>query len=328
MPNFLFPEFVKMYRRKLNVNLQNISNNLISIGNVDYLFNNLTNKGNKGGNSVILKLYRVDQINGEKSFDAIIPLAAMKILKFPFEKGFMQKNLFEDVHLRFLNEIQALESCNNITGSSENVINIFEKGECIIEKKLYLFYTMELAEYDLKSFIEEKHSDLQFENKIQLCLELLDGIGQLDRQIFYHRDIKPDNILFVGNSWKIGDLGLVAGKSLDNKVKEEAEFIGPRGWVSPEVMNKHLSENKGFKYVYDCEIDHQSDIFQLGKLFWYIFQHNAPIGNINFFDFNKENERVFWILRKMLHHNKTIRFKNVADIIPLFQKINQECIIN
>ena len=328
MPDIIFPDFVKVYRRKLQVNLQTISDNLISIGNVDYLFNNLTNKGNKGGNSIILKLYNVGESDEDLSFDSINPILALKVMKFPFEKGFKKKNLFEDSHLRFLNEIQALESCNNIAGSSENVITLYDKGECKINNKLYLYYTMEYAKYDLKTFIEDKHNELHFENKIQLCLELLDGIGQLDQRIFYHRDIKPDNILYVGSRWKIGDLGLVAGKDLDYKIKEDAEFIGPRGWVSPEVMNKHLSENKGFKYTYDCEIDHQSDIFQLGKLFWYIFQHNAPIGHINFCDFNKENERVFWIIRKMLHHNKISRFKNVSEIIPLFQKINQECIIN
>jgi serine/threonine protein kinase len=329
MPNFAFPDFIRINRGKLNVNLQDIKKNFISLNGTDYLFNNLTNKGRKGGNSIILKLYKAEDVDDETSFDKCKPVAVLKILKYWFEKGFKKKNLYDDSHLRFLNEIKALEICNSEeTGNSLNVITIYDKGECIINGSNFLFYTMEVAQYDLKSYIESNHEDLYFENKIQLCLELLDGIGQLDRKIYYHRDIKPDNIFFVEDTWKIGDLGLVDGQIIDFKIDETGKFIGPRGWVSPEVMNKYLTQNKGFKYLYDCEIDHQSDIFQLGKLFWYIFQHNAPIGNINFIDFNRENERVFWIIRKMLHHNKKSRFKNVSEIIPLFEKINQECILN
>lgn len=320
-----FPNFIKIDWSKLNVDLAIIHKNFISFDNRDYLFNNLSNEGNKGGNSIILKLYSTDDLADKTNFDDSSPEAILKISKFPFRKGFKNKNILKDTHRRFINEIKALEICSGLT--TNNVITIYDKGECIINNEYYLFYTMEVAQYDLKSFVENRHTELEFDNKVQLCLELLDGINQLNRAVFYHRDIKPDNIFFVGNNWKIGDLGLVDGLDLEYKFEEEGKFIGPRGWASPEVMNKYLSENKGFKYKYDCVIDHQSDIFQLGKVFWYIFQYNAPIGNINFIDFNRENERVFWIIRKMLHHSKEKRFRYASSIIPLFQKISQECMI-
>ncbi|WP_444660075.1 protein kinase domain-containing protein [Flavobacterium columnare] len=328
-----FPDYIKMVKTKfnadiLNIDFENIKNNIININNKEYLFNNLSNYGNKGGNSVILKLYSVDEAADAETYDDVAPIAILKILKFSFKKKqFKSKatNEYTPTHKRFLNEIDALNKCKEL--KNENVIEVYDFGECEINNSYYLFYSMEVADYDLKSYIEEKHDELQFENKVLFCLELLDGINQLDNAIFYHRDIKPDNIFFADGKWKLGDLGLVDGKELHYKFNEEGKFIGPRGWASPEVMNKYLSEKKGFKYNYDCRIDHQSDIFQLGKVFWYIFQYNAPIGNINFHDFNRENERVFWIVRKMLHHSKLRRFNNVSTIIPLFQKINQECII-
>ena len=323
-----FPNFILINDRGvLNIDLIDIKKNYITIDNKEYFFNNLSNDGNKGGNSIILKLYSKDDLTDKKYFEQANPIAILKILKFPFEKKILfkrERNIFHDSHKKFLNEIKALNKCKGF--DNENVIKIYDDGECDLNSKNYLFYTMEVADYDLKSFIENYHNTLYFENKVQLCLELLDGISQIDRAIFYHRDIKPDNIFFVNNVWKLGDLGLVAGKDLDYNFHEEGKFIGPRGWASPEVMNKYLSEKKGFKYKYDCNIDHQSDIFQLGKVFWYIFQYNAPIGYINSLDFNNENNKVFSILLEMLHHSKERRFKNVSEIIPLFQAINQECI--
>src|SRR5690606_22006751 len=143
-------------------------------------------------------------------------------------------NLYSSGHKRFLNEIDALSKCSEL--EKQNVIRIYNSGECEIEDNFYLFYSMEVAKYDLKSFIETNHVNLDFESKVLLCIELLDGVSQLDTAIFYHRDIKPDNIFFVGNTWKIGDLGLVDGQDLDYKFNEEGKFIGPRGWASPEVM--------------------------------------------------------------------------------------------
>lgn len=322
-----FPDYISVGRNKLKeINFIDIHENFITINNKDYLFNNLSNDGNKGGNSIVLKLFNPEDLVDQNSFDEGSAIAILKLLKYPFKKGYKRKNIFYDTHYRFLNEIKALQICAE--KGSINVIEIYDSGECKIDNEYYLFYSMEVAKYDLKSFIENKHSELEFDNKVQLCLELLDGINQLDSSIFYHRDIKPDNIFYVGNTWKIADLGLVDGQDLEYKFDEPGKFIGPRGWASPEVMNKYLSENKGFKFSYDCKIDHQSDIFQLGKVFWYIFQFNAPIGNVNFFDFKRENDKVYWIIKKMLHHYKKRRFKDAREIIPLFQRINQECILS
>jgi serine/threonine protein kinase len=109
--------------------------------------------------------------------------------------------------------------------------------------------------------------------------------------------------------------GLVYAKSQD----EEAEPIGPRGWMSPESMNKYLTEGKGFEHSFPCKIDHQSDIFQLGKVFWYIFQHNAPIGSVKESDFKIRNSKVYSIIKTMLNHSKSKRYKTIDEVIKLLK---------
>lgn len=89
--------------------------------------------------------------------------------------------------------------------------------------------------------------------------------------------------------------------------------------MSPESMNKYLTEGKGFNHKYHCDIDHQSDIFQLGKVFWYIFQHNAPIGSIKETDFLMKKGQLYPIIKTMLNHSKSKRYKDIDEVIKLLK---------
>ena len=91
--------------------------------------------------------------------------------------------------------------------------------------------------------------------------------------------------------------------------------------MSPESMNKYLTEKKGFQYEFDCQIDHQSDIFQLGKVFWYIFQHNAPIGVIKENDFKVRNFILYSVIRTMLNHSKHRRYSDIDEVIKLLKAV-------
>ena len=323
--NFNFPSFITTTNNGIdNIDYENPQNNLITIDKKDYIFKKLTVNGNKGGNSIILKIYSNISIESNEDYsllDDLKPDAILKILKKPFKK-YKGKNIYEYMHKRLLNEIQALKKCKK--KKSTNVIEIYHSGECNIYNNNYLYYTMEVADCDLKEYIENKHKELTFEQKIKFCREILEGIKEIDLYEFYHRDIKPDNIFIVNDKWKIGDLGLVGGRGLDYEIIEKNSFIGPRGWISPEVMNKYLTEDKNFKIKFDCDIDRQSDIFQLGKLFWYIFQHNAPIGTVKLKDFDNEFSEVFPILKTMLNHSKQKRYKTVDEIIPLFKTVEKK----
>jgi len=134
-------------------------------------------------------------------------------------------------------------------------------------------------------------------------------------------DLKPDNIFISNDVWKIGDLGLLSERYDSDEIDVVNEQIGPKGWMSPESMNKYLTEGKGFAYNFPCKIDHQSDIFQLGKVFWYIFQHNAPIGSVNESDFKIRQSQIYSVLKTMLNHSKVKRYKNVDEVIKLLKGV-------
>lgn len=329
--NFTFPEdkvlqygTLRQYSKIDNeetfdlIDIESPRSNQIHINGIDYFLTYLDlSGGNKGGNSIILKMFNAQKINASEPVYGD-PDYILKIHKYK-KKKFADKS-----QKRFEREIQALFKCKK--ENFENVIIIEHSGECSIynqrtkEYDKYLYYTMEFAPYDLKGYIEMNHLSLTIEDKLNLCIELAKGLRELRLLKLYHRDIKPDNIFMNAMGvWKIGDLGLIDDRNINFSLDKIAEPIGPRGWMSPESMNKYLTEGKGFSYKYQCDIDHQSDIFQLGKVFWYIFQHNAPIGSIKENDFLMKKGQIYPIIKTMLNHSKSKRFKDVDEVIKLLK---------
>lgn len=329
---FTFPDNLTQFNGSLknfgangwfnDIDIQRPNDNVIDLDGITYFYTYLTGtSGNKGGNSFILKLYESQFIDVD-NIDYGTPELILKISKF-------KKAKFETrSELRFEQETKALARCNEM--SLQNVVKIYHSGICKIRNShknfydLHQFYTMEFAHTDLKSYIENHHAHLRFEEKLRLCLSLSEGLKELNDLGYYHRDIKPDNIFMIEDEWKIGDLGLVSERDKVDVIDNVAEFIGPRGWLSPEAMNKYLCEGKGFLYQHNCQIDHQSDIFQLGKIFWYIFQYNAPIGSVKEKDFLTKSTTVYSVIKRMLSHSKAKRFSHISEIIYLLNKCEEK----
>ncbi|WP_417859764.1 protein kinase family protein [Winogradskyella sediminis] len=205
---------------------------------------------------------------------------------------------------RFRREIKAFELVQRkrING----VIEYFGSGETEIDGHRFLYIILEKADYDLAKFLSKNNFDFTNGQRVNFCSNIVQNFEQLHKIGIYHRDIKHDNIFCVSGEFKIGDLGLVEFRDKDFSIDYNDEKIGPIGWLSPEATNKMLSNNS-CNHSYDCKIDAKSDIFQLGKLFWYIFQGNLPIGNLTITDSRFEDEEVYNILFSMLQHCKENR---------------------
>lgn len=306
------------------IDIMNPLDNIITIDGTEYCFIYLNDSGkNKGGNSIILKLFEAQNIDTE-NVEYDIPDMILKILKFKNEKTPSK------AEKRFKMEITALKESKE--RNSQNVIEVFHDGVCRVKHlykdryEEYLYYTMEYADSDLKSFIES-NLDLTLEEKIDLCLSLAQGLKELWSLGYYHRDIKPDNIFFVNSVWKIGDLGLLSKREEQSEIDRQNEFVGPRGWLSPEAMNKYLCEENDFPFSYNCIIDHQSDIFQLGRVFWYILQNNNPIGVFRRKDFYIKNEKIYQLIRTMLNYSKSKRYKTIDEVIEILKPIKNQVLI-
>jgi len=303
-----------------NIYIDNeISNNVITIDNIDYYayYVNPEYKNSKGANSIVLVLYQAQNFT---DYENSIP---DQVIKISNKRDYDTKR--SEFNNRFYREIEALEQCKE--RKIHHVVTIYSSGQlsCTAKNRrgedvsyIFPFYTMEYASSDLKNYME--NNNILFCDKINLCLQIANGLRELNDIGFYHRDLKPDNILIFDDTWKIGDLGLIAFRDKDNIYEKKNDFIGPKGWLSPEAMNKYLQSDNN-KYQFDCDIDHQSDIFQLGKVFWYILQGNAPIGNICRSDFFDEHDDIYNVLKYMLNHSKKKRPISIDYVIGELSRI-------
>jgi len=237
----------------------------------------------------------------------------MKVSRFfkPFPAGTDDRNkAIRRRYGRFIGEIDALTRAKD--AGFTNVIEIQHNDILILDRKEFPYYVMEKADSTLKDYILENPS-LDEQDRLSLCMQLLSALRQLHSIEVYHRDIKPENIFMFGIEpegkivWKIGDLGLMASR--DKDYDYVGERIGPFGWISPEVMNKYLTEAKGFGF--DCRIDNLSDIFQLGNVFWFIYQGNVPLGQVLYEDFvcnvEQQKDAIFGVIKDMIQHSKARR---------------------
>ena len=275
------------------------------------------------------KTYLVDYLDAQKktargpnSFNLLLidpygeePERVLKISRFfrPFPGGGNANDRYiRRRYGRFIAEIDALRRARD--ASFSHVVEIYSDGVWDSGGRQFPFYVMEKANSTLQDYVLANPA-MDEQNKLHLCVQLLEGLRELHGIKLYHRDIKPGNIFVFGSPeedgrliWKIADLGLVSGggRSISDDLGER---IGPFGWISPEVMNKYLTEKSNLGF--DCTIDDSSDIFQLGNVFWFIYQGNVPLGQILAEDFvcniAKEKETVFGIIRDMIQYSKTRR---------------------
>ncbi|HET6253249.1 MAG TPA: protein kinase family protein [Puia sp.] len=268
---------------------RDFNNNYIQIDDGDFMLDYLNGRPSKGSSANVFALIDPDEEFTER---------VIKICKSSLEGG---RNRRID---RFNREIKALKLAKN--NSISGIIELIASGILELEGRFFPYIVMEKADEDLGSYLESNHFNFTISQKLTLCITILNAIKQLHSLKIYHRDIKQDNILRVGKEFKIGDLGLIKFQNEDFDIDNRNEKIGPFGWHSPEATNKMLTFKKRIGYEYDCDINYKSDIFQLGKLFWYIFQGNLPIGQLQKDDYRFEAD-IYEVFHLMLQYDKKRR---------------------
>ncbi len=130
-------------------------------------------------------------------------------------------------------ELQGLiryRSCNHPNLLTVHHIDRLDDGS--------IYYTMALADNLADSSDEylpdtlanrlEQRGPLPAECVQQLAEELLGGLEALHRLGLVHRDVKPDNILWIGGRAVLSDIGLVTEA-------DAVSFAGTPGFLSPEL---------------------------------------------------------------------------------------------
>jgi len=175
---------------------------------------------------------------------------AIKVPQFKMEKTMDSTTL-----KRFASEADIWKKLHH-----ENIVNIYDT-----DLKPMPHIVMELMEGgDLEGLM--KNHQFTVEEAVHIMVQILEGISYAHRMATIHRDLKPENILFTSDGVaKITDWGI--GKYMASEgITKTIETKGTLAYSAPEQFDSK-------KYG---KIDWQTDIFQLGILFYKMLTGEKP----------------------------------------------------
>ncbi|CAG8658481.1 15576_t:CDS:2, partial [Dentiscutata heterogama] len=121
---------------------------------------------------------------------------------------------------------------------------------------------------DLRSYLRNHFSELDWPTKIRMAEEISSGVNYLHSSDIVHRDLHDKNILVHDNRLLITDFGLA--KSLGNNAKSISIIAGICAYSDPLYLQSPLLYKRS----------KPSDIYSLGMLFWELSTGVPPFKNI------------------------------------------------
>lgn len=181
---------------------------------------------------------------------------------FDLENGIARKYLRNtssaDKVQRFENELKLLKQISTLKISNiVQVQNVHMSSEKIQDSYI------EMKKYDgsLYDIFEITRGNVKL--SLKLILPIIKALYELSKcsPAIYHRDIKPDNILFEKENETytlfLTDFGTCFLKDGSERITPEIMAIGPRMFIAPEYEVGRV-EN----------VDEKGDIFSIGKVIW------------------------------------------------------------
>jgi len=167
--------------------------------------------------------------------------------------------------LRFQSERQSLALMNHPC-----IAKVFDAGATADGQP---YYVMEYVPGQrITDYCDEKH--LSIRERLELFIQVCEGVQHAHQKAIIHRDLKPANILVVEIDGKptprIIDFGLAKalgplppGESIFTQV---GAFVGTPGYMSPEQA-----------LTFGDDIDTRSDVYSLGVIFYELLAGAPPI---------------------------------------------------
>jgi len=183
-------------------------------------------------------------------------LVAIKVLKRKYKK-------WEDcLELRECRSLQKLheESLLNKPGE-ENIIKL--KQIIFIKKTGTLNLVFEYMKTDLLELMKSREPQKLNEDQIRdIMHQTLLGLSFMHKYGFFHRDMKPENLLLTGNKLKIADFGLAREI---RSVPPYTEYVSTRYYRAPECILQSTNYNSPI------------DIWGIGCIMAEMYLHPQPL---------------------------------------------------
>lgn len=165
-------------------------------------------------------------------------------------------------------ELKGVINYRKITQSAPELLQIYH----VEEDQEHFFYTMEAAdsvsEQDYKPDTlasRLNRAPLPQDEVFGILSAIFAGIKTIHDAGFAHRDIKPDNILFVKGVPKLGDIGLMSALSTMT-----TQLAGTLDYLPPEIRTAEYDESSNPKST------QKNDLYAFGKVIYCAVTGQSP----------------------------------------------------
>src|SRR5258706_8545337 len=182
-----------------------------------------------------------------KAYDTVLRrYVALKLLSSHFRKT-------KEMQERFLREARAAGAIQH-----PNIVTVYDLGD--VDGQLYI--AMELVEGRDLSDIITLREPMALERKLDLVIELLDGLHFAHQRGVIHRDVKPSNVRVMPDGRvKIMDFGIARLQSAD--ASGSGAIVGTPTYMAPEQITNGA-------------ITPATDIFAVGCLLYALLAYHKP----------------------------------------------------
>ncbi len=183
-------------------------------------------------------------------------MVAIKVLKKKYRK------LDQCYELREVQSLQKL--CKESLSSQKGYDNIIKLKEIIFEKKNgKLSLVFEYMETDLYELMKKRSPSRLSEDEIKdITYQMLLGLFHMHKYGFFHRDMKPENLLLTGKKVKIADFGLAREI---RSIPPFTEYVSTRYYRAPECILRSQNYNSPV------------DIWAVGCIMAEMYMHPMPL---------------------------------------------------
>lgn len=188
------------------------------------------------------------------------PLIGRQVAIKAIDLSILPNNERQSYAARFYQEAKAAGNLNH-----PNIVTIHDLGE----SGDMAYIAMELMEGRELEVVMDGVRRLSIEKSLNIAIQVADGLYFAHQHGIVHRDIKPTNIMLLGdNRVKIADFGIAQISAATLRLTQAGLIIGSPLYMSPEQISSD-------------PIDARSDIFSFGVVLYQMLTGRLPFTGEN-----------------------------------------------
>jgi protein kinase len=143
----------------------------------------------------------------------------------------MKKKFYTWDECMQLREVKSLKKLNH-----PNIVKLKE----VIRESDELFFVFEFMEGNLYELMKTRERHFPEAKIRNIMYQVLQGLAFMHKHGFFHRDVKPENMLIKGDTCKVADFGLA------REIRSRppfTDYVSTRWYRAPEVLLRSTSYN-------------------------------------------------------------------------------------